>query len=84
MTQKVEQMKINELRKFLDITKSSINIRTKELEVIEIEYLICDEEGLLLDIKQELMEQEQKNIKKLIEICNKYENKLEEKENEVK
>ena len=30
------------------------------------------------------MEQEQKNIKKLIEICNKYENKLEEKENEVK
>lgn len=77
-------MKINELRKFLDITKSSINIRTKELEVIEIEYLICDEEGLLLDIKQELMEQEQKNIKKLIEICNKYENKLEEKENEVK
>ena len=77
-------MKINELRKFLDITKSSINIRTKELEVIEIEYLICDEEGLLLDIKQELMEQEQKNIKKLIEICNKYENKLKEIEDERK
>lgn len=71
-------MKINELRKLLDITKSSLNIRTKELEVIEIESIICDEEGLLLDIKQELMEQEQKNIKELIEICNKYENKLEE------
>jgi hypothetical protein len=77
-------MKINELRKLLDITKSSLNIRTKELEVIKIESIICDEEGLLLDIKQELMEQEQKNIKELIEICNKYENKLEEIENEVK
>lgn len=77
-------MKINELRKLLDITKSSLNIRTKELEVIEIESIICDEEGLLLDIKQELMEQEQKNIKELIEICNKYENKLEEIENEIK
>lgn len=75
---------LNELRKFLDIAKSDINIRTKELEVIEIEFIICDEEGLLLDIKQELMEQEQKNIKKLIEICNKYENRLEEIENEVK
>ena len=30
------------------------------------------------------MEQEQKNIKELIEICNKYENKLEEIENENK
>lgn len=73
---------LNELRKFLDIAKSDINIRTKELEVIEIEYLICDEEGLLLDIKQELMEQEQKNIKELIKICNKYENKLKEETNE--
>lgn len=77
-------MKINELRKLLVISKSSLNIRTKELEVIEIESIICDEEGLLLDIKQELMEQEQKNIKELIEICNKYENKLEEIENETK
>lgn len=73
---------LNELRKFLDIAKSDINIRTKELEVIEIEYLICDEEGLLLDIKQELMEREQKNIKELIKICNKYENKLKEETNE--
>lgn len=75
-------MEINELREFLNITKSSINIRAIELEATEMEYIICDEEGLLLDIKQELMEQEQKNIKKLIKICNKYENKLKEETNE--
>lgn len=75
-------MEINELRKLLNITKSSINMRAIELEAIEMESIICDEEGLLLDIKQELIKQEQRNIEELIKICNKYESKLEEETNE--
>lgn len=75
-------MEINKLREFLNIAKSSINMRAKELKVIEMESIIFNGGGLLLDIKQELIKQKQKNIKELREICNKYENKLEEATNE--
>lgn len=75
-------MEINKLREFLNITKSSMNIRAIELKAIEMESIIFNGEGLLLDIKQELIKQERRNIEELIKICNKYESKLEEETNE--
>ncbi len=81
-------MKISKLKDFLNRIKVVINISAKKIEDMETDLIIdravCDEEDLLLDIKQELIEHEQKNIKELREICNKYENKLEEIENETK
>ena len=80
-------MKLNKLKDILDIARDTINRKNKELEDIKINIIIertaCEEDLLLLDFKQELMEKEQKNIEELQEICNKYENKLEEVEDEV-
>jgi hypothetical protein len=75
-------MEINKLREFLNRTKSSMNIRAIELKAIEMESIIFNGEGLLLDIKQELIKQERRNIEELIKICNKYESELEEETNE--
>lgn len=78
-------MKTSKLKDFLNRAKDSINRKIKELEDMKLDLMIdrtlSDEEDLLLlDIKYEFIEQEQKNIKKLREICDKYkkEYKLEE------
>lgn len=81
-------MKLNKLKDVLDIARYTINRKNKELEDIKINIIIertaCEEDLLLLDFKQELMEQELKGIKELREICDKYENKLGEIEDEIK
>lgn len=75
-------MKLNKLKKFLKRARDSIERKNKEVENMEMDIIIeralcieraCNKENLLLlDIKQELMEQEQKNIKELRKICNNY------------
>ena len=82
-------MKLNKLKDFLNRARDAIKRKSKELEDMQldlnIDRTLNDEEDLLLlDIKNELMGQEQKNIKELRKICDKYENKLEEIEDEIK
>lgn len=70
-------MKTRRLKDFFNITKDSINRRNKELEGMKLDIIIdrtlSDEEDLLLlDIQYEFIEQEQKNIKELRKIYDKY------------
>lgn len=70
-------MKTSKLKDFLNRAKDSINRKIKELEDMKLDLMIDrtlsdGEDLLLLDIKYEFIEQEQKNIKKLREICDKY------------
>lgn len=78
-------MKLNKLKDFLNRARDAIKRKNEELEDIQldlnIDRTLNDEEDLLLlDIKHELIGQEQKNIKELRKICDKYKNKLEEKD----
>ena len=84
-------MKLNNLKDFLNRARDAIKRKNKEIEDMQLDLSIDrtlndGEDLLVLDIMQELMEQEQKNIKELIEICNRYKKKynLEEIENENK
>lgn len=71
-------MKTRRLKDFFNITKDSINRRNKELEGMKLDIIIdrtlSDEEEdlLLLDIQYEFIKQEQKNIKELRKIYDKY------------
>ena len=70
-------MKTRKLKDFFNRAKDAINRRNKELEGMKLDLMIDrtlsdGEDLLLLDIKYEFIEQEQKNIKKLREICDKY------------
>lgn len=70
-------MKTRKLKDFFNRAKDAINRRNKELEGMKLDLMIdrtlSDEEDLLLlDIQYEFIEQEEKNINKLREICNKY------------
>ena len=70
-------MKTRRLKDFFNRANDSINRRNKELEGMKLDLMIdrtlCDEEDLLLlDIQDEFIEQEQKNIKELRKIYDKY------------
>lgn len=70
-------MKTRRLKDFFNRVKDSINRRNKELEGMKLDIIIdrtlSDEEDLLLlDIQYEFIEQEQKNIKELRKIYDKY------------
>ena len=78
MTQKgINKMKTRKLKDFFNRAKDAINGRNKELEGMKLDLMIdrtlSDEEDLLiLDIQYEFIEQEQKNIKELRKIYDKY------------
>lgn len=80
-------MKTNKLQVFLDNIKSIINTKNKEIEKAEM-YLIIDKitnnEKELISITLDLIEIEKMRVYKLYEIYNKYKNKLEEIEDEIK
>ena len=71
-------MKTRRLKDFFNRANDSINRRNKELDGMKLDLMIdrtlIDEEEdlLLLDIQYEFIEQEQKNIKKLRKIYDKY------------
>ena len=71
-------MKTRRLKDFFNRANDSINRRNKELDGMKLDLMIdrtlIDEEEdlLLLDIQYEFIEQEQKNIKELRKIYDKY------------
>ena len=70
-------MKTRRLKDFFNRVKDAINRRNKELEGMKLDLMIDrtlgdEEDLLLLDIQYEFIEQEQKNIKELRKIYDKY------------
>ena len=79
-------MELKKLKDFLNKAREAIKRKNKEIEDMQLNLSIDrtlnnEEDLLLLDIKQELVEQEQKNIKEFKKIVNKYENKVKEEIN---
>lgn len=80
-------MELKKLKDFLNKAREAIKRKNKEIEDMQLNLSIDrtlnnEEDLLLLDIKQELIEQEQKNIKEFKKIVDKYENKVKEETNE--
>ena len=78
---------LNRFKESIDVREEELGEHKNNISMINSLYGLISEDktiDMIFEFKKEEIEQEQKNIAKLKEILNKYKNKLEEIEDEIK
>ena len=81
------KMMLNRFKESIDIREEDLGKHKNKISMINSLYSLINKDkitDMIFDFKKEETEQEQKNIDKLKEIYNKYKDKLEEIEDEIK
>lgn len=81
------KMMLNRFKESIDIREEDLGKHKNKISMINSLYSLINKDkitDMIFEFKKEETEQEQKNIDKLKEIYNKYKDKLEETEDEIK
>lgn len=81
------KMMLNRFKESIDIREEDLGKHKNKISMINSLYSLINKDkitDMIFEFKKEETEQEQKNIDKLKEIYNKYKDKLEEIEDEIK